>query len=133
MTRVFADSFYFFAILNPRDEAHQKALEFATHHEDPLVTTAWVLTELADGLAVTAHRAAFLQLVERLRADSENEIVPPTEELMARGISLYDARPDKRWSLTDCVSFLVMEDRKITQALTGDYHFEQAGFTALLR
>ena len=56
MKRVFADSFYFFAVLNPKDDAHQRALEFATRHEEPIVTTAWVLTELADGLAATAHR-----------------------------------------------------------------------------
>ena len=133
MTHVFADTFYFFAILNPKDDAHQKALEFATRHEEPIVTTAWVLTELADGLAVTAHRGAFSRLVARLRADPDNEIVPPTQDLMARGIELYDARPDKQWSLTDCISFLVMQDRQITQSLTGDRHFEQAGFTALLK
>ena len=83
MNRVFADSFYFFAVLNPKDDADQKALEFAMRHEEPIVTTAWVLTELADGLAGTAHRAAFSRLVARLQADSDNEIVPPTEELMA--------------------------------------------------
>ncbi len=133
MNRVFADSFYFFAVLNPKDEAHRKALEFATRHEEPVVTTAWVLTELADGLAVTAHRAAFSRLVARLQADPENEIVPPTELLMTRGFELYDTRPDKQWSLTDCISFLVMQDRKMTEALTGDRHFEQAGFTVLLK
>jgi hypothetical protein len=133
MNRTFADSFYFFAVLNPTDGAHQRALEFATRHEEPIVTTAWVLTELADGLAVTTHRAAFSRLVARLKADPENEIVPPTEELMARGIELYDARPDKQWSLTDCISFLVMQERQISEALTGDHHFEQAGFRALLK
>ncbi len=133
MIRVFADSFYFFAVLNPKDQAHQKALEFAAGHEEPIVTTAWVLTELADGLAATAHRGAFSRLVDRLRADPENEVVPPTEELMARGMALYDARPDKHWSLTDCISFVVMQDRQLTQALTGDHHFEQAGFKALLK
>lgn len=133
MKRVFADSFYFFAILNPMDHAHEKARQFAARHEEPIVTTAWVLTELADGLAVTSHRAAFSRLVARLQAEAENEIVPPTQELMARGIELYDARPDKQWSLTDCISFLVMQDRQITQALTGDRHFEQAGFEVLLR
>ena len=133
MTRLFADSFYFFAILNAKDEAHQKALECAVRHQEPVVTTAWVLTELADGLAATAHRAAFSRLVGLLKADPENEVVPPTAELMTRGIELYDARSDKQWSLTDCISFLVMQDRQITHALTGDRHFEQAGFTALLR
>ncbi|MCC6124753.1 MAG: type II toxin-antitoxin system VapC family toxin [Pirellulales bacterium] len=133
MNRLFADSFYYFAILNPRDELHSKALEFATRHEDPIVTTAWVLTEITDGLAGTKYRAAFSRLIARIQADPENEIVPPSDTLMARGIELYDARSDKQWSLTDCISFRVMEDRRITQALTGDHHFEQAGFEALLK
>jgi hypothetical protein len=132
MSRVFADTFYFFAVLNPADEAHRRALEFATAHDEPIVTTAWVLTELADGLAATTRRGAVSRLVDRLRADPENEIVPPTEELMARGMALYDARPDKQWSLTDCISFVAMQDRQINEALTGDHHFEQAGFVALL-
>jgi uncharacterized protein len=133
MNRVFADSFYFFAVLNPRDRAHQKAREFATHHEGAIVTTAWVLTELADGLAVTAHRAAVSRLIARLEAEPDNEIVPPSEELMTRGIELYDARPDKQWSLTDCISFIVMQEYGLAEALTGDHHFEQAGFIALLK
>ena len=102
MNRVFADSFYFFAVVNPKDKAHRKALEFATRHEEPIVTTAWVLTEFADGLAVTAHRSAFSLLIARLQADPENEILPPTEELMARGIELYDARPDKDRRINNC-------------------------------
>jgi len=133
MTRVFADSFYFFAILNPQDDSHQKALRFATEHAERIVTTAWVLTELADGLAATRRRDAFSKLVSRLQAEPGNEIVPPDEELMARGVELYDARPDKHWSLTDCISFLVMQDRQIAEALTGDRHFEQAGYVALLK
>jgi uncharacterized protein len=133
MNRVFADSFYFFALLNPKDSAHRKALEFSQHNRGPIVTTGWVLTELADGLATSANRQAFSRVVERIRANSDNEIVPPTEELLNRGIALYDARPDKQWSLTDCISFVVMQERKLSRALTGDHHFEQAGFEALLR
>jgi predicted nucleic acid-binding protein len=133
MTRVFADSYYFFAILNPKDAAHARARDYADAHDEPIVTTAWVLTELADGLAATNHRHAFAKLVALLRADSDNEIVPPTEELMSRGTQLYDARPDKKWSLTDCISFVVMQDRGISAALTGDHHYEQAGFTPLLK
>ena len=55
-----------------------------------------------------------------------------TSELFERGLALYNARPDKEWSLTDCISFVVMADEGLTDALTGDRHFEQAGFTALL-
>ena len=62
MSHVFADAFYYFAILNPNDTAHDRALAYATAHDDPVVTTAWVLTELADGLAATGHRRAFSRL-----------------------------------------------------------------------
>jgi hypothetical protein len=133
MNHVFADAFYFFAILNPNVVAHQHALDYAKGHDELMVTTAWILTELGDGLASTEKRHVFAQLVARLQADPETEIVPPNEELMARGVSLYNSRPDKKWSLTDCISFLVMEERGIRDALTGDHHFEQAGFTALLK
>lgn len=59
-------------------------------------------------------------------------IVAASPELMHRGIELYEARSDKDWSLTDCTSFIVMQDRGLTDALTGDHHFEQAGFRPLL-
>jgi predicted nucleic acid-binding protein len=132
MKRVFADTFYYFALFNPKDGAHGKARQYAAQHREATVTTAWVLTELADGLAATPYRSDVARLISLLRADPENEIVPATADLMERGLALYDARPDKQWSLTDCISFLVMQERQITEALTGDRHFEQAGFTALL-
>jgi predicted nucleic acid-binding protein len=59
-------------------------------------------------------------------------VVPPSTELFEAGIDLYSRRPDKEWSLTDCISFVVMQERGITEALTGDYHFVQAGFSILL-
>jgi hypothetical protein len=60
-------------------------------------------------------------------------IIPAEPQLYEEGIALYRARPDKDWSLTDCISFVVMKARGITEALTGDHHFEQAGFVALLK
>jgi uncharacterized protein len=68
-----------------------------------------------------------------LRADPETEIVPARGSLFDRGAHLYALRPDKSWPLTDCFSFVVMTERDITEALTGDHHFEQAGFRAMLR
>lgn len=133
MTRVFADSYFFFAILNPRDEAHAKAVDYGRRHRGPLVTTAWVLTEVADGLASTPRRQVFRGLIESLEASRTNLIVPANAETFEQGVELYHARPDKQWSLTDCISFVVMSEERITQALTGDRHFEQAGFEALLR
>ncbi len=133
MSGLFADSHFFFAVLNPNDAAHAKATEFAGQHRGPLVTTAWVLTEVADGLAATPRRQVFRRLLYDLEANKANLIVPANPETFEKGVELYDTRPDKHWSLTDCISFVVMSEEQISEALTGDRHFEQAGFTALLK
>ncbi|MBX3414840.1 MAG: type II toxin-antitoxin system VapC family toxin [Pirellulales bacterium] len=132
MSGVFADSYYFFALLNPRDQAHAKAVAFSQRPAS-LVTTAWVLTELGDGLAHIASRAAFAKFVARFASRPTNRIIPPTQVLFERGVALYDARRDKSWSLTDCISFVVIREEGITMALTADHHFEQAGFIACLK
>jgi predicted nucleic acid-binding protein len=133
MTPVFADAFYFFALLNDKDAAHHSAKAFSAQSEAPYVTTAWVLTEVADGCASPDRRAAFLRLLDMLRESPDAKIVPASEELFERGIELFRQRADKDWPLTDCISFLVMKDEGLTDAVTGDRHFEQAGFRALLR
>lgn len=133
MMRIFADSVFFFAIVNPRDPAHAKAIDFSQRNHGPLATTAWVLRELADGLASTPHRQAFRRVLDDIEANSADLIVPANAETFEKGVELYHARPDKQWSLTDCISFVVMAEEGITEALTGDHHFEQAGFTALLK
>jgi predicted nucleic acid-binding protein len=132
MTLVFADTFYFLAIMNAKDIAHRKAIEFSTSHDVALLTTAWVLTELADGLADSLHRSAFRRIVNDLQNDSEAIVIPPSQRLFEQGADLYNARKDKEWSLTDCISFIAMEQYSVREALTGDRHFEQAGFKALL-
>ena len=132
MTAVFADTFYFLAIINAKDAAHEKATEFSELREDAVVTTAWILTELADALCDSSRRRAFQRVVDGLKADSGTLIVPPSPSLFERGMELYNDRDDKDWSLTDCMSFIVMEEHGIEEALTGDRHFEQAGFRALL-
>ena len=75
----------------------------------------------------------FVRLVPHLRSDPQTKILPATRELLERGFDLFARRPDKDWSLTDCVSFVVMQDESLNEALTTDHHFEQAGFTALLK
>jgi len=132
MTIVFADTFYFLAILNAKDAAHRKARDFSAASKPALLTTAWVLTELGDALADSRHRRAFQQIVGFLRADPDAVVVPPSRQLFEQGIDRYNERADKDWSLTDCISFVVMEQHGVTDALTGDHHFEQAGFRALL-
>ena len=98
------------------------------------ITTRWVLTELADGWSKPAsRRAVFPQMLADLCASLATMIVPTTDQLWQEGIDLYQRSSDKEWSLTDCISFVVMQREGITEALTGDKHFEQAGFTALLK
>jgi predicted nucleic acid-binding protein len=133
MTPVFADSFFFFALLNQHDAAHEAAERLSSEIERPFVTTAWVLTEVADGCATVDQRGRFLELFDTLRASPDARIVGSSEELFSRGVELYRQRPDKEWSLTDCLSFVVMGDERLSEALTGDHHFEQAGFRALLK
>jgi uncharacterized protein len=133
MNAVFADSYYYFAILNRSDEAHGRARGATLRLKARVITTDWVLTELGDGMAAPNSRAAFLRTVEHLRNDSEVTIVPFSPELRDAGLQLFAARPDKHWSLTDCISFVVMRREGITDALTGDHHFEQAGFRAPLK
>jgi uncharacterized protein len=134
MRIVFADTFYFLALVNPSDKGHGKAVAFTTTFTGRMVATGWVLTELADALASTPQgRAEFLSTRDDLRADPDAEIIPCDDALMGEGIRLYAQRPDKSWSLTDCISFVVMQREGLTEALTGDHHFEQAGFVALLK
>ena len=132
MTRVFADTFYFLALLNKHDEAHAKAVSYSSVI-DKLVTTEWVVTELADGLAASRHRKMFVQTRDELLADVDAQVISFEEQLYKEGIHLFHHRADKEWSLTDCISFVAMKRESITDALTGDHHFEQAGFVALLK
>jgi predicted nucleic acid-binding protein len=134
MTPLFADAFFFVALLNPKDRAHEPARSYVEPDLDrPLVTTTWVLVEVADAMATTArNRDAFLRLYRALRSNPAVEVVPGDDRLES-GLDLFARRPDKAWSLTDCISFVVMADRGLAEALTGGHHFEQAGFRALLR
>ena len=80
----------------------------------------------------TGDRPAFLILMQQLETDPELTVVPGSHDLFERGFQLFKTRADKEWSLTDCISFVVMEQMALTEALTADRHFEQAGFTMLL-
>ncbi|MBA2433432.1 MAG: type II toxin-antitoxin system VapC family toxin [Chthoniobacterales bacterium] len=134
MKRLFADTHFYLAVLNERDSAHPRAMEYIAHAEvDELVTTAWVLLEMADGMRRPGERERCAVFVQDLRNDTHTRLVEADAVLFWRGFELYRSRKDKDWSLTDCVSFVVMNEEGIKEALTGDHHFEQAGFTALLK
>lgn len=128
----FADSFFYLSLWNRYDACHERAKSVAGSHRGGTVTTAWVLTEVADALSHRRDRGGAVRFIETLRADPDCRIVPASQELFERGWELYVERQDKDWSLTDCISFVVMHDEGITEALTADHHFEQAGFAILL-
>jgi predicted nucleic acid-binding protein len=130
---VFADTFFFIALLSPSDEAHTRAEAFIAELARPLVTTTWVLMEVGDGFCGVQTRAAFLKLVAFLESHPLVDIVMAEEAHYRAALEMYRQRPDKQSSLTDCTSFHIMSQLGIRDALTGDHHFEQAGFIALLR
>ena len=133
MSVVFADTHYFLAQFNPEDQDHAKAAAFTQSFHGRMLTTDWIIVELADAFARQPNRAIFIAIYRSLLTSGELVIVPADRTLLQAGISLYAQRPDKEWSLTDCISFAVMQREAITEALTADRHFEQAGFTVLLR
>ena len=133
MTTVFADTYYYVAMLSPSDSTHAQAVALTARLQLRIVTTAWVVAELAATFSAPAKRDRFLELFDVLSASDEVKLVPASAELFDAGMQLYRNRPDKGWSLTDCISFIVMEREGLTEALTGDHHFEQAGFVALLK
>jgi uncharacterized protein len=130
---IFADTFYFVALLNRLDAHHARATELSRSLRSPLLTTTWVLVETADALAHPSMRAKAGAFIRRLHASRAISVTPVLEEHFDAGLSLYVAREDKGWSLTDCISFVVMQREGITEALTEDRHFEQAGFVALMK
>ena len=133
MTEVFADTYYFLSVLGSDEPERRRALQAGATGAPRLVTTAWVMTEVGSFMRRPHERAAFVRLVDRLGSKKHAVLLPAEPGLWRRGLELYEDRLDKEWSLVDCISFTVMSDRKITDALTGDHHFEQAGFNALLK
>lgn len=136
MERYFVDTSFLIALASATDRHHRRAehlLDQVEGHQTPLVTTDAVLLELGGALSRIAHRAAAVTIIGELRSDSRIEVVPIEGALLDRALELFAARNDKEWSLTDCVSFVAIEARGITRALTADTDFEQAGFVAMMR
>lgn len=133
MNAVFADTSFYVAAASPGDRSHQRALSLLREYSGGIITTEQVLTEAGNWFARTGDREVFLDLLESILADPKTTVVWSERSLFEEGLRLYAARRDKEWSLTDCVSFVVMRAHNLTDALTADHHFEQAGFQALLR
>jgi len=130
---IFVDTGFLLATLNPRDGLHATARAWAARIRGPLLVTEHVLWETLNFVSASPSRSKGEFLVRDVLASPHFEVVPATLALFEAGLDLYTRRPDKTWSFTDCISFVVMSDRGLAEALTGDHHFEQAGFRALLR
>lgn len=132
MTRVFADTSFFVAAIAPRDAYDRRAIEFSRAFEGEVWTTEFVIVELGNYLFRIKDRPFFEPILKNIRQSAQYRIIEATHGLLERGIQRFVDRPDKKWSLTDCISFVVMEEQGITEALTSDGDFGQLGFKALL-
>lgn len=133
---VFLDTAYAIALSVETDHHHSGAVELAETLRTKnfkLITTRAILFEIGNALARLRYRQAAFKLLRALEDDPQVEIASLTDESYSRALELFTARPDKEWGLIDCLSFVTMNDRGITEALTTDEHFQQAGFKALLR
>jgi uncharacterized protein len=133
---IFLDAGYAIALAAPSDQLHIRALALADQLEATgrrIITSQAVLLEIGNALSKRRYRAAAVQLLSSLAADPTVEVVPLSRALYDQAFSLFRARPDKQWSLCDCISFVVMESRGLSEALSADEHFSQAGFRAVLR
>lgn len=135
MSKVFLDTSYAVALSARTDENHNRAVELAEELEASgthFVTTRAILLEIGNALAKVRYRDAAVRLLNALENDPRVEIVPASDELYRRALEIYRDRPDKEWGLIDCMSFVVMSDQGLNDALTADIHFHQAGFRTLL-
>lgn len=130
---VFADAFALIAWLNRRDNAHTRVAAYLDAFRGRLVTTEWVLMELADALCAPEARSTVVLFLTAVRSDPLFDVVGYVPAAYQAGFDLFASRPDKAWSLTDCISFEVMRQRGLSEALTADHHFEQAGFRAVFK
>ena len=132
MNELFGDASFFVALLHRRDEHHPRAIGLIQNLRQPIVTTDAVLHEVGNFLAAPPHRSGFVRWLREMEDARDFTILTTGGSLFDRGLTLYADREDKAWSLTDCTSFVVMDDRGIREALTNDHHFEQAGYVALM-
>jgi uncharacterized protein len=127
------DTGYLLALFDPADELRPRAMSWSLILREQCIVTEYVLWECVNAFSRPEDRATAHVLVDYLSSEPGYEIVPASPILFAAGLRLHRKRPDKAWSLTDCISFHIMRERGVERALAYDQHFEQAGFVALLR
>lgn len=131
----FLDTGYLIALFSDKDTFHPQAValrEKALSHQQTLITTEAVLFEVGAAFSKVAHRTLGAELIRSLLNDPTIEVVESSVQRRDKAITLFTDRPDKDWSLCDCLSFVVMRERSVEAALTPDHHFTQAGFVALM-
>jgi predicted nucleic acid-binding protein len=133
MKPAFADTSYYIALLSEEDVYHDMAVTWSESLLGRTVVTEYVLVELGNALSRSKYRHRYVPFVEHLLMDSDTVFVRASSRFFDQGRRLFASRPDKVWSMVDCISFVVMKQRRLTDALTTDHHFGQAGFKALLR
>jgi uncharacterized protein len=136
MVEVFLDTSFAIALSAVTDQNHGRAVQIAEQLElsnTRLATTQAILLEIGNSLSKRRYRAAAIVLLDSLTSDPNVDVVLLSDPLYVAAFNLFRNRTDKEWGLVDCVSFTVMHDRGVTEALTADDHFNQAGFRALLR
>jgi uncharacterized protein len=132
MNKIFADTSFYLALLSKDDDAHNTAYRFIEEYSGGMVTSQYVIIETANHVSARRLRNIFTPFYQGLVTHQATMVVPAEARWFEAGINLYIERPDKNWSLTDCISFEMMREFNITSALTTAHHFQQAGFTALL-
>jgi uncharacterized protein len=131
---IFVDTGYLWALTDKRDRLHPRAAAWQSVITERLTTTEYVLLEMVNGFSALEDRAkAHAVLDDIIHFPNDWDIVSASPSLFEAGVLLHRNRADKGWSLTDCISFVIMQEREISRALTHDHHFERAGFEALLR
>ena len=130
---IFVDTGYILALANTRDKYHSMARDVSFRVKPPFLTTEAVLVEIGNALSGLKWRSIAITTLEDLRSDPIHiEVLPVDTALFERAFTLYRSRRDKAWGMTDCISFIVMRERGLLQALTTDQDFEQAGFQNIL-
>lgn len=132
---IFLDSSFIYALLNHRDQFHSQAVAVAKRlaPSDQFVITDAVIFECCSLLAALGARNSIVGFLDDIIADDRYLIVHIDVDRFYQAYEMFKTYSDKEWSLVDCASFQVMQDESIKLALTADHHFEQMGFTALLR
>ena len=135
MNELFVDTLHLVALINPKDQWHQKSVEMETAtRENDLITTEEVLTEFLNFYAEYGEfmRMKVSAFTRQILLDVRVKVLPPSESNFLEALELYESRLDKGYSLTDCISMNVCRKLGITKVLTHDHHFQQEGFEILL-